>query len=480
MRQVDVNGEPPEDVELEFHAIKRVRKSPAEREAERNRQARLATAGQAQADILRMQQEEQQRQLAMDIAAQREENECMQLRQQQEYGQRREEMESQLRELQLSVEQLTRENLELEERALALERAAEKAHASQAETFAAAVQREEIESVQLQQQQENERQREQMEIGLRTQQERIDEIKREKAESEQRIVDMERVAEAARSQQAQLIAAVVQREEAEHMLLQQRQEFALQSEAMQIQIHVQEERINYIKQVKLESEQRASQMEREADELRGLRAELITAAAQRDEAQGMRIQQQQEFAQQRDAMRSQIREQQDRIDRITREKIESEQRVLDMERVAKETRVQIAEVAITAAQRDERERLQQEKFKRRREAMQLLIREQQLHIDQIKKEKLETERRALEMECVVDEARGHQANALAVIAQRDEANLLLHQEGQEQEQHREVMRLQLLDQEQKIHQLRRELNLHNRKRRALPERGNYSMVGIFA
>lgn len=67
--------------------------------------------------------------------------------------------------------------------------------------------------------------------------------------------------------------------------------------------------------MKLESEQRASQMEREADELRSIRVELIAASAQRDEAERMRIQQQQEFAQQREAMQLQIREQQDRCSR---------------------------------------------------------------------------------------------------------------------------------------------------------------------
>lgn len=477
MRQVDENNEPPEEVQLEFHAIKRVRRPPAEREALRNRLARLAAAEQAQADILRIQEEEEQRQIAMGIAAQQEENGFMQLRQQQEYGQRREEIETQLRELQLRVEQITRENLELEERALAMERAAEQTHAFQAEVFAVTAQRDEVEFAQLQQQQEHDRQRERMETEIRTQQGRIEEIKREKAESEERIVDMERAAEASRNQQAQMIAAVAQREEAEHMLLQQRQEFALQSEAMQTQIRDQQERIDHIQRVKLESEQRASQMEREADELRSIRVELIAASAQRDEAERMRFQQQQEFAQQREAMQLQIREQQDRIDRITREKIESEQRVLDMERVAQETRVQKTEVAVTAAQSDESERLQRQKFKRRREAMQLLIREQQQRIDQIKEEKVETERRVLEMECVVDEARGHQANALALTTQRDDANHLLNQQGQEHEQQREEMRLQLLQQEQEIHQMRLELNLHNRQ--ALPKEGNYSVVGIF-
>lgn len=51
MRQVDLNDEPPEEVELEFHAIRRVRRLPADREAEQNRRAEHLAAALARAEL---------------------------------------------------------------------------------------------------------------------------------------------------------------------------------------------------------------------------------------------------------------------------------------------------------------------------------------------------------------------------------------------------------------------------------------------
>lgn len=338
---------PVEELELN----ERVRRPIAEREAERLRRAQRAAAHFAQAELRRREKEDNRRReidqlAAVQVAVQLREMERLRL-----------------------VDQLALRNREQE---------------LQNEADIVAAHMAEAERQRVQQQEDYERQRNALQGTMRQQEMRIQQIERDRIDAERRAFDMERAARELEKrnhglQSEALAAAAAPLAEAERLRMQQQQDFEQQRNEMQEIMRAHEVRINQME---------TDQVKNQANQLEAIAA----AAAPLAEAERLRIQQQQDFERQRNELHGKMRDQEVRIDQIDRDRIEAEQRALDMERAAREMEeqnnvLQTEAIAAATATLEEAERLriqQQEVLEKQRVELRKLMRAHSKRIDKMR------------------------------------------------------------------------------------------------